>query len=84
MPKIFKGIHSVHFKTNVLKVSAYRLKSVFPLGRLLTHYPLTWKLEPCFFSQDQDNLDIKLKFVCLSFSTCKQFPIKIYRKIYSV
>lgn len=47
------------------------------LGRLVIYYLLTWKLEPCFFSQDQDNLEIELNFMCLSFSTCKQFPIKI-------
>jgi hypothetical protein len=84
MPKIFKGIHSMHFETNVLTGSAYGRKIGFSQWETCYSVSSDRKLEACFFSQDRDNLNIKLKFGCLSFSTCKWFPIKIYRKIYSV
>lgn len=53
-----------------------RKKISSPLESFVQYCPLTWELRPTFSLRIEITLSL-IKFTCLSFSTHKQFPIKI-------
>nr|BAE88811.1 unnamed protein product [Macaca fascicularis] len=78
MPKIFKEIHIIYFK---MIYQCYLPKEIilfFPFGKILSSNVRIRSLDSVSTCTIKLNLEPELGlFLCLSFSTCKQFPIKI-------
>uniref|UniRef100_A0A8D2B0V2 Uncharacterized protein n=1 Tax=Sciurus vulgaris TaxID=55149 RepID=A0A8D2B0V2_SCIVU len=77
MPKIFKEIHIIDFKKDLLELPARRNEEnlFFPFGKVL---PVIENQNPkfYFYCNIKFNRDTELHFLCLSLSTCKLLPIK--------